>query len=83
MDFLVFMDDARVAAFLAAVIDFMDFMAFGMMKDLAKETCSSFKMCLVSITKCSKMCVRVYRLIMNEADERTYIIHTYIIYTYI
>ena len=59
------------------------FMAFGMMKDLEKDTCSSLKMCLVSITKCSKMYVRVYRPIMNEADEETYIIHTYIIYTYI
>ena len=83
MGFLVFMDDARVAAFLAAFIDFMDFMALGMMKDLGKEACSSFKMCLVSITKCSKMYVRVYRPIMKEADEETYIIHTYIIYTYI
>ena len=42
MAFLVFMGGARVAAFLAAFIDFMDFMAFGMMKDVAKETCRTF-----------------------------------------
>ena len=42
MGFLVFMGDARVGAFLAAFIDFMDFMAFGMMKDVAKETCGKF-----------------------------------------